>query len=363
MSSIILKDVEKKYGDKTIIDNLNLTIESGSFTVLVGPSGCGKSTTLRMIAGLEENTGGTIIIGGQDMNKVEPGQRNLAMVFQNYALYPTMTVEQNIEYGLKNNKVPKEERKRLIQEIMETVGLTKHLGKRPEFLSGGERQRLALARAMVKKPAIFLMDEPLSNLDAKLRQQMRTELIELHKKLGATFVYVTHDQVEAMSMGTKIVLMDGGKIMQEDTPHQMYQHPSNIFSSKFIGTPAMNILDIKNCPESVQRLAPEKACYVGFRPEKVKFEVEKTEQQAKPEFITFNGLLSSREILGAETIYRAELDFNQSIVIKSFDAHIRELNQIVMYVNTSHLAFFDEHEKSIYGVNVGSHSSDAAKKQ
>ncbi|GGG60210.1 ABC transporter ATP-binding protein [Paenibacillus radicis (ex Gao et al. 2016)] len=358
MSSIVLENVEKKYGDKSIIENLNLTIESGSFTVLVGPSGCGKSTTLRMIAGLEENTGGTIFIGGQNMNKVEPGKRNLAMVFQNYALYPTMTVEQNIEYGLKNNKVPKEERKRLIEDIAETVGITKHLHKKPEFLSGGERQRLALARAMVKKPAIFLMDEPLSNLDAKLRQQMRTELIELHKKLGATFVYVTHDQVEAMSMGTKIVLMDGGKVMQEDTPRRMYQQPDNIFSSKFIGTPAMNILELQYSQNALQQLAPKGAKYVGFRPEKIKFNLDAIEPAARNSVIAFEGVLTAREILGAETIYKADLDRSQNIAIKCFDSLERDLSKTTMYVEPTHLAFFDNDEKRIYGTNSTSKSSE-----
>ncbi|MFF2481723.1 ABC transporter ATP-binding protein [Paenibacillus sp. NPDC058071] len=356
MSSIVLENVEKKYGDKSIIDDLNLTIESGSFTVLVGPSGCGKSTTLRMIAGLEENTGGTIYIGGQNMNKVEPGKRNLAMVFQNYALYPTMTVFQNIEYGLKNNKVPKAERKRLIEDIADTVGLTKHLQKKPEFLSGGERQRLALARAMVKKPAIFLMDEPLSNLDAKLRQQMRAELIELHKKLGATFVYVTHDQVEAMSMGTKIVLMDGGKIMQEDTPHHMYQQPKNIFSSKFIGTPAMNIMELQNCPNALQQLAPKEARYVGFRPEKVKFSLDAIEPAARSSAIALEGVLTAREILGAEIIYKAELDRNQTIAVKCFDSLERDLSKTTMYVEPAHLAFFDNSEQRIYGANAAAKS-------
>ncbi|MEK8128864.1 ABC transporter ATP-binding protein [Paenibacillus filicis] len=357
MSSIVLQNVEKKYGDKYIIENLNLTIESGSFTVLVGPSGCGKSTTLRMIAGLEENTGGSIFIGGQDMSKVEPGRRNLAMVFQNYALYPTMTVEQNIEYGLKNNKVPKDERKRLITDIAETVGLTKHLHKKPEFLSGGERQRLALARAMVKKPAIFLMDEPLSNLDAKLRQQMREELIELHKKLGATIVYVTHDQVEAMSMGTKIVLMNGGKIMQEDTPHHMYRQPENIFSSKFIGTPAMNILELQHCQSALRQLAPKEAKYVGFRPEKVKFSLDAVEPSASSSVLTFEGMLTTREVLGAETIYKAQLDQSRSIVIKCFDSVVRELNQATLYVEPAHLTFFDANEQRIHQADVTSSNS------
>ncbi|MFC3745777.1 ABC transporter ATP-binding protein [Paenibacillus sp. GCM10012306] len=352
MSSIVMERVEKKYGDKSIIENLNLNIESGSFTVLVGPSGCGKSTTLRMIAGLENNTGGSIIIGGKNMNGVEPGKRNLAMVFQNYALYPTMTVEQNIEYGLKNNKVPKDERMQLITDIANTVGLTKHLHKRPEFLSGGERQRLALARAMVKKPAIFLMDEPLSNLDAKLRQQMRSELIELHQRLGATFVYVTHDQVEAMSMGTKIVLMNGGKVMQEDTPRGIYHDPHNIFTSKFIGTPAMNVLELEQCDDrKLQALAPAGAKYVGFRPEKVKFTLADEKAGGNSQFISFDGMLTTREILGSEIIYKAELGSNSSIAIKCFDSQERPLEPVTVYVEESSLVFFDGNEQRIYGAN------------
>ncbi|CAM4455173.1 ABC transporter ATP-binding protein [Paenibacillus typhae] len=344
MSSIVLENVSKAYGDKSIIKGLNLTIESGSFTVLVGPSGCGKSTTLRMIAGLEEQTGGLISIGGKSMNQVEPGKRNLAMVFQNYALYPTMTVEKNIEYGLKNNKVPKAERKRLITEIAETVGLTKHLHKKPEFLSGGERQRVALARAMVKKPAVFLMDEPLSNLDAKLRQQMRIELIELHKKLGATFIYVTHDQVEAMSMGTQIVLMDGGRIMQEDTPHGIYNEPRNMFTSHFIGTPPMNILEIARSGGILSE-TPHGAKFFGFRPEKAKFVPEPG--LAREEMLELDAVLSSRELLGSEVIYKAGLAGGQSVAVKCFDCPERSLEPVKLYVNKEHLFFFDAQEQRI----------------
>ncbi|UQZ36819.1 ABC transporter ATP-binding protein [Paenibacillus sp. PK3_47] len=344
MSSIVLENVNKIYGDKTIIEGLNLTIESGSFTVLVGPSGCGKSTTLRMIAGLEEATGGSISIGGKSMNHVEPGKRNLAMVFQNYALYPTMSVEKNIEYGLKNNKVPKEERKRLVTEIAHTVGLTKHLHKKPEFLSGGERQRVALARAMVKKPAVFLMDEPLSNLDAKLRQQMRMELIELHKKLGATFVYVTHDQVEAMSMGTQIVLMDGGRIMQEDTPHAIYNTPRNLFTSRFIGTPPMNILEL-GASVSLHNGAPAGAKYVGFRPEKAKFAME--QGMENDHVLVLDAALDGRELLGSEVIYKAVLEDGRSVAVKCFDSPERALEPVKLYVKREHLFYFDEQEQCI----------------
>mgnify|MGYP000789448947 CR=1 FL=1 len=242
MSSITLKNIHKAYGKDVIIPDLNFTIEDGSFTVLVGPSGCGKSTTLRMIAGLEKPTSGEIFIDDENVVDVDPGKRGIAMVFQNYALYPTMSVRDNIEFGLKNKKVPKEERNKLIADVSEVVGLTPYLSRKPSELSGGQRQRVALARAMVKNPKVFLMDEPLSNLDAKLRQQMRVELIELHKRLGTTFIYVTHDQVEAMSMGDNIILMDKGIIMQRSTPKEMYHNPQNVYTAQFIGTPPMNCL-------------------------------------------------------------------------------------------------------------------------
>ena len=242
MGAIQLKNVTKKFGDQMVIDDLNLSIEDGSFTVLVGPSGCGKSTTLRMITGLDEPTSGDIYIDGKKINDLTPGKRDIAMVFQNYALYPTMTVRENIEFGLENKKVPKEERKKRVQEICEVVGLTQYLDRKPATLSGGQRQRVALARAMVKQPKVFLRDEPLSNLDAKLRGQMRVELIGLHKKLGTTFVYVTHDQVEAMSMADDIVLMKDGYIVQQSSPRELYNNPNCVYAAQFIGTPQMNIV-------------------------------------------------------------------------------------------------------------------------
>lgn len=231
MASITLKNISKRFGDERVIDNLNLHIKDGSFTVFVGPSGCGKSTTLRMIAGLEEQSEGEIWIDDQRIDHLPPGKRNIAMVFQNYALYPSMTVKGNIEFGLKNKKVPKAEREALINDIASIVGLTPYLSKKPQVLSGGQRQRVALARAMVKKPKVFVFDEPLSNLDAKLRGQMRTELIQLHKRLGTTFVYVTHDQTEAMSMGDEIVILHKGLIQQMDKPMTIYHQPANVFAA------------------------------------------------------------------------------------------------------------------------------------
>jgi sn-glycerol 3-phosphate transport system ATP-binding protein len=300
MAHITLKGLSKRYGSDMVVRDLNLTIPDGSFTVLVGPSGCGKSTTLRMIAGLETQTEGEIWIGDRCMNGVEPGKRNVAMVFQNYALYPTMTVRGNIEFGLINRKVPKAERNRLIGEISEIVGLTPYLDKKPQTLSGGQRQRVALARAMVKQPAVFLMDEPLSNLDAKLRSQMRTELIQLHERLGTTFVYVTHDQVEAMSMGDYIVIMDRGVIQQVDSPMRIYDNPANLFSAQFIGSPPMNVMAIEALPE-LRLTSGSEVRYAGFRPEHASFVTEK-----KSGCIHFAARIVARELLGSEVVYRLQ---------------------------------------------------------
>lgn len=345
MSEICLKNIRKTYENgTTVIENLNLKIESGSFTVLVGPSGCGKSTTLRMIAGLEDTTDGEIYIDGKLMNHVEPGDRDIAMVFQNYALYPTMTVKGNIEFGLINAKVPKAERERLIEEIAGIVDLTEHLHKKPSQLSGGQRQRVALARAMVKKPKVFLMDEPLSNLDAKLRNQMRSELIELHHKLGVTFVYVTHDQVEALSMATDIVLMEKGVIRQHSTPHEIYTSPQNIFTAQFIGTPEMNILTrdkVNKCLE----LQPEVG-YIGFRPSKVKIYEEGDETKEK--FI-FKGSVLTREMLGSEVIYRIQTKMG-IIAIKVFnDVELEIEDEVKLSLAYKHMYGFDYNKDRIQG--------------
>lgn len=345
MSQIELRNIGKSYGDKEIIPSLDLTIEAGSFSVLVGPSGCGKSTTLRMIAGLETPTTGTISIGGKTVDDVTPGRRGVAMVFQNYAIYPTMTVEENIEFGLRNNKVPKAERRELVHEIAETVGLTAHLRKNPDALSGGERQRVALARAMVKKPAVFLMDEPLSNLDAKLRQHMRIELIELHERLGATFVYVTHDQVEAMSMGTSIVLMDGGRIQQQAAPTELYAKPHNVFTSRFIGTPPMNVLRVGSFGADVASDAPAGAEWLGVRPERITF--ADTSRPAVPGETELAVTILALENLGAELVYRVELPDGSRLAIKRFDEIARPLGHAVVRVESTDIHWFDANEERI----------------
>ena len=244
MASLSLKHIYKKYpGGVTAVSDFCLEIKDKEFIIFVGPSGCGKSTTLRMIAGLEEITEGELFIGDKLMNDVAPKDRDIAMVFQNYALYPHMTVFDNMAFGLKLKKTPKEEIKRRVEEAARILGIDHLLERRPKALSGGQKQRVALGRAIVRQPKVFLLDEPLSNLDAKLRAAMRTEITKIHKRLGTTFVYVTHDQVEAMTMATRIVVMKDGVIQQVDTPQNLYDYPVNKFVGGFIGTPQMNFID------------------------------------------------------------------------------------------------------------------------
>lgn len=332
MGEIVFKNVCKSFGNTRVIENLDLTIKDGEFTVLVGASGCGKTTLLRMIAGIGPATSGEIFIDGEEVSDIPPGKRGIAMVFQNYAIYPTMSVRENIEFGLKNKKVPKEERQRRISEVAETVGLTPYLDRKPSALSGGQRQRVALARAMVKNPQVFLMDEPLSNLDAKLRVSMRTELIELHQRVKTTFVYVTHDQVEAMSMADTIILMNDGKIMQQASPEVIYNDPDNIFTAQFIGTPAMNIMHLSDGEN-----------YIGYRPEKVlmcRGESDALYQR--------KGTIITREMLGSETLYKvkmekmdSEADRDPYIMVKSDDPAYAEGEEIIVSVNKEHLYFFN----------------------
>jgi len=258
VSRIVFDDVSKVFpGGVTAVDDVSLTIESGEFMVLVGPSGCGKTTLLRMLAGLETTSGGTITIGERDVTDLAPRERDLAMVFQNYALYPHMNVRDNLAYGLKMRRTPKPEIGRRVNDVAKLLGLEEMLDRRPRALSGGQRQRVAMGRAMVREPAAYLMDEPLSNLDAKLRVSMRAELARLHERLETTTVYVTHDQVEAMTLGQRVAVMRDGRMQQVDEPQTLYRDPVNLFVAAFIGSPAMNLVEAVVADGAVE--------FAGFR--------------------------------------------------------------------------------------------------
>lgn len=264
MSSVVLKNVTKIYDKKRVIDDVDLTINDKEFIVLVGASGCGKSTLLRMIAGLEDITEGEIFIGDKKVNDVQPKDRDIAFVFQSYALYPHMTVRENIAFGLKMRKIDKATIEKKVQEAAEILDLGEYLDRKPKQLSGGQRQRVALGRAIVRNPKVFLMDEPLSNLDAKLRVQMRSEIKKLHEKLQTTFIYVTHDQTEALTMGDRIVVLDKGKIQQAGSPEEIYNNPANTFVAGFVGSPQMNFIDSKDFPYETKE-----DVIIGIRPEKM----------------------------------------------------------------------------------------------
>jgi len=316
MANVVLKDVKKIYDNKvTAVHDFNLEIADKEFIVLVGPSGCGKSTTLRMVAGLEDISEGDLFIDGERMNDVEPKDRNIAMVFQSYALYPHMTVYENMAFSLKLQKVPKDEIDRKVREAAEILDITQYLDRKPKALSGGQRQRVAIGRAIVRNPKVFLMDEPLSNLDAKLRNQMRAEIIKLRQRINTTFIYVTHDQTEAMTLGDRIVIMKDGFIMQIGTPQDVFDRPANIFVAGFIGTPQMNFFDAKlektaegyqaRVNGSVMPLTEEmskalagkgvgdKDVILGIRPEHVAF-------AAEADAHTVEGTVDVSEMMGSE---------------------------------------------------------------
>ncbi|OON96517.1 MAG: ABC transporter ATP-binding protein [Epulopiscium sp. Nele67-Bin005] len=342
MSAIKLEKLTKAYQNSPpVIKDLDLEIEEGSFTVLLGASGCGKSTILRMVAGLEEKTSGKIFIGDKDMENVAPGDRHISMVFQNYALYPTMTVQDNIEFGLKNMKIPPEERKRRITEVAKTVGLSEFLTRKPQNLSGGQRQRVALARAIAKEPELFLMDEPLSNLDAKLRTQIRTDLIELYRKLNTTFVYVTHDQIEALSMGTVIILLKGGVVQHMGSPTEIYEKPANIYTAKFIGSPPMNVIEAHHVGSQLN--ASNEVKFVGFRPEKIYL----SRDNFKTGDLTFDGEILARELLGDQILYKVKVNDEDILNIKTFNEDALDYGHIQFFVPRKDINFFDVNENRI----------------
>ena len=325
MNYIQLKDVSKYWGTTKAVENLNIEIKKGEFVIFLGPSGCGKSTTLRLIAGLEEVSSGQIEIDGTNVNNTDPANRNVSMVFQSYALFPHLNVAENIIFGLKVRKVEKNERNARLVKVAEIVGLEDLLKRKPSELSGGQRQRVALARAIISDNPICLMDEPLSNLDAKLRHQMRVEIRELQKKLGITMIYVTHDQTEAMSMADKIVLMNEGHIVQQGKPKELFENPSHMFTAKFLGNPPMNIIETEHDGESHFinhnggkidfRQDNKKDLVFGLRPEDIK--VSDKGIKCHVNFLDYQG---------SETIINTTLGIHE-INIKTDSKKTDDLNQ------------------------------------
>ncbi len=345
MANVTLKNVVKKYDTKTIINNISLEIKDKEFLVLVGSSGCGKSTILRMIAGLEDITGGEIFIDGKCVNNMHPKDRDIAFVFQSYALYPHMSVYENIAFPLKMRNLKKDEIRKKVLEAAQILNLTEYLDRKPKQLSGGQRQRVALGRAIVRNPKVFLMDEPLSNLDAKLRVQMRSEIKKLHEKLQTTFIYVTHDQTEALTMGDRIVVLDKGLIQQADTPEQIYYNPANTFVAGFLGSPSMNFINVKisngtikfndylislsECQRNL--IGSREEVLVGIRPEKMDI-IDSNYEFVVP--VDISEMLGSEKIVyfyinGAKC--SAKIDSQ-----KQFDTNVK------LNFNTNDFLFFDK---------------------
>ena len=363
MAGLTLEHVGKKYpnGYEGVKD-FNLNIADKEFIIFVGPSGCGKSTTLRMIAGLEDITSGELKIDGRVVNDVEPADRDIAMVFQTYALYPHMTVYDNMAFPLKLRKAPKEEIDKAVHEAARILDLEKLLDRKPSALSGGQRQRVAMGRAIVRNPKVYLMDEPLSNLDAKLRVQMRAEISKLHDRLGATIIYVTHDQTEAMTLGTRIVVMKDGVMQQVDTPSKLYSEPCNLFVAGFIGSPQMNFIDVtvgeKNGKVTVtfgsnvitlpddKGAALKKGGYVGkvvvmgIRPEDVVEEHEYAEGRTLSE--AFPATVTVYELLGSEAMIYADVDGGQISAHLSASSKVRTGDKIKCAVDLAKIHLFDK---------------------
>jgi len=364
MATVTFEHVWKKYGDVVAVNDLNLEIQDGEFMVLVGPSGCGKTTSLRMIAGLEEISQGTMRIGDRVVNDLAPKDRDVAMVFQSYALYPHMTVRDNLAFGLKLRKVPKDEIKRRVDEAARTTELTNLLDRKPKQLSGGQRQRVALGRAIVREPAVFLMDEPLSNLDAKLRVATRAELARLHQRLKTTTVYVTHDQVEAMTMGDRIAVMSNGLLQQVGSPQDLYRTPVNRFVAGFIGSPSMNFVDVDvvhNDGQTALRsgegldwpLPPRLAAALngaskltaGIRPEHLDL------GDVEGEFAVMRANIDVVEFLGNEELLHARVGDKEVVAVVDSSHRVKPGDVLDLKVPLDHLHLFDEEGKSLASVN------------
>lgn len=339
MGAISLREIRKSFGSVEIIRGVDLDIEDGSFVVFVGPSGCGKSTMLRLIAGLEETTSGEIVIGAKNVTRTGPDKRGLAMVFQSYALYPHLTVRENMSFSLSIAGADRQTQDKAVATSAEILQLEKLLERKPKELSGGQRQRVAIGRAIVREPVAFLFDEPLSNLDAALRVQMRMELARLHKRLGKTMIYVTHDQVEAMTLADKIVVFNGGAIQQQGEPLELYDKPCNLFVATFIGSPKMNIIDCAPfTSERAARLVPQGASnvsFLGIRPEHIHL--------ADPDAAPLAGTVGVAEHLGSDSFIYVDIDgLNAPVNVRvTGGSRIKAGERVGLEFNTSNLHLFD----------------------
>ncbi len=352
MATVALEGVSKRFGKTEVLHGIEAHVDDGEFLVLVGPSGCGKSTILRLIAGLETIDAGTVRINGQAMNGLEPMHRNVAMVFQNYALYPHMTVFKNMAYGLKVRGTPRPEITKRVEDTAHMLGIEDYLDRKPRQLSGGQRQRVAMGRAVVRDPSVFLFDEPLSNLDARLRTQMRIELKRLHRRLGNTFIYVTHDQVEAMTLGDRIMVMNAGRVEQIGTPDEIYHDPQTVFTAEFMGSPSMNLLPGQVMDEGRTLLLdqhqpirledplniPKGEIIAGIRPEHLTFATD-----ANPSANTLAAGIDIVEALGADTVIHCKTAHTgMPLVVKLHPDACRGLNgSVTIGLNPARLHLFD----------------------
>ncbi len=364
MAKVVIKNLTKKFDDVVAVNNMNSTVEDREFAILVGPSGCGKTTTLRMVAGLEEVTEGEIYIGDKLVNNVAPKDRDIAMVFQNYALYPHFNVYDNMAFGLRLRKTPKLEIDKMVHEAAKILKIENLLKRKPKQLSGGQRQRVALGRAIVRNPKVFLMDEPLSNLDAKLRVQMRTEIIKLHKRLNTTIIYVTHDQTEAMTMAEKIIIMKDGIVQQTGKPQEVYDHPENMFVAGFIGSPAMNFLDVTitdrmtlkggifelNATDKVRKIIKDnnfigKEVAIGIRPEDLE---DSNFVQNIPANNTITANVEVTESMGSEIYVYVDIEGVLVTARVNPRSKFRSGGKATLYVDIDKIHVFDKNTKKAY---------------
>ena len=347
MASVQFKNLEKSYDATHVVKGIDLSIKHGEFMVFLGPSGCGKSTTLRMLAGLESITSGEILIGDEVVNDLHPIERNIAMVFQSYALYPHMTVAENIGFSLENLKIDKAKRHSMVAEIAEILELTELLERKPKDLSGGQRQRVAMGRAMVRNPEVFLFDEPLSNLDAKLRGQMRKEIKRLHQRVNTTVIYVTHDQVEAMTLADRIVILNQGKIEQVGTPKEIYEHPKNVFVAKFIGSPEMNIVKIDNTDMfsdfSLKPFTKENT-HIGIRPQQLYLKKSQVKSNVN-DISSIKVNIVNYEVLGSTVNLFCQYK-DKVITVQSEYIENLKREEVDLFFNRNNIHIFDENNNN-----------------